>query len=363
MRALPPVARRDQRIDRLGQEIEDLRSQIEAQQDRLGKQEGQIARLDQDVQHFGDDSRVEDLLQQRARRPSFLSQYSAYQREVLAGWAAGAEGGDVRVGMNRKLAMYRLAESHGVRVPRISHAFASLAAIEWDDLPERFVLKSDAGSASNGVFLLERDGDGFRLIGGGRRVSRDQVMDKLRSRHEIGRVLPPFFVEEVLDTGECDRLPVDIKIHAFYGEVGHVLLRDMARHGHRGSAKWRYLDRAGQDLGAVSKTNPVDPKVPVPARLPELVAIAEQLSRAMPLPFIRVDLYDLPESIVFGELTLMPGGGQRYTAKHDEFLGRKFEHAATRLAQALRSDQPYGLVVGEHPVHTPKAEVMLGTGT
>ncbi len=50
-----------------------------------------------------------------------------------------------------------------------------------------------------------------------------------------------------------------------------------------------------------------DPPRPMPARLREMIAVAESLGDGT--DFVRVDLYLLPDRIVFGELTSYPAGG------------------------------------------------------
>ena len=44
-----------------------------------------------------------------------------------------------------------------------------------------------------------------------------------------------------------------------------------------------------------------------PARLTEMLRVAEKLSE--PFPFVRVDLYEHDGKVVFGELTFTPGAG------------------------------------------------------
>ncbi|MFQ9676389.1 MAG: ATP-grasp fold amidoligase family protein [Eggerthella lenta] len=64
---------------------------------------------------------------------------------------------------------------------------------------------------------------------------------------------------------------------------------------------WNLLE---VDLG-----RPHDPSVVMekPDNLDELIFVARKLSEDF--PFVRVDLYNLNESIIFGELTWIPMGG------------------------------------------------------
>ena len=291
------------------------------------------------------------------RAPSFLAHYSAYKRQTNRAWRT--DPGDVRVGMNRKLRMYQLAQSHGVAVPEILGLWATPEEIDWESLPDRFVVKSDGGSAGQGVFPLVREDGAYRVIGEKKLRTAEDVVGLLRRRADENRLKPPYFVEGLLEDARYPgALPDDIKIYCFYGEVGHVLLRSMTKHAQRSSARWRYLDERGEDLGPVSLDVRATPDVPVPGRLPEMVDIARRLSTAVPLPFIRVDLYDLEDRVVFGELTLVPGGTQHYTQEHDKRLGSLWEAAEARLLKDLRAGASWTLRPGPEPVTSPGVDMV-----
>lgn len=353
IRSLPLIARRDAQIAQLRAQQDELTRKLEYHRRRARSQARTVRDLQQQLSEV---DHVEEAVEQALRRPSFLAQLSAWKRDVSRCWKTG-DTTDIRFGMNRKLLMYRFAESHGLRVPTIYQLHHVPEDIAWHSLPERFVIKSDGGSSGNGVLPLERVGAQFRLIGGDRLRDEAFYVALLQRRLEKDIIRGPFFVESLMeDARSPGKLPADIKIYSFYGKAGHVLLRDMEQHADRSTAHWRYLAADGKDLGQVNQSLPVDPGVPVPDRLHELVATAKRLSHAVPLPFIRVDLYDLPDGIWFGELTLTPGGAQSYVENHDRWLGSQWEQAASRLARDLRNGRPYELLRGEHPVLTPSAD-------
>ena len=75
------------------------------------------------------------------------------------------------------------------------------------------------------------------------------------------------------------------------------------------------------------------------------------LSAAVPLPFVRVDLYGTTKGIVMGEITLLPGGNQHYIPVQDARLGKMWEEAEMRLQIDLaRNGRPFRNIAGEHPV-------------
>lgn len=117
-----------------------------------------------------------------------------------------------------------------------------------------------------------------------------------------GHITPRIIIEELLP-GEVGAIPDDYKFFVFHQQV-HFIQVDTGRFGHRTqdfyTPSWEHLSLNGGLPWA-------DGGVPRPARLAEMVAIAERL--AVRTDFVRVDLYHLSDRIVFGELTSYPAGG------------------------------------------------------
>jgi hypothetical protein len=118
-----------------------------------------------------------------------------------------------------------------------------------------------------------------------------------------GRVPPRVIVEEKL-TGENGGIPDDLKFFVFHGECRYIQV-DRARFGGRTQdffrPDWSHLPLSGGPAWA-------DPPLERPERLDEMLHLAERL--AVDTDFVRVDLYHLPDRIVFGELTSYPAGGE-----------------------------------------------------
>lgn len=60
-------------------------------------------------------------------------------------------------------------------------------------------------------------------------------------------------------------------------------------------------------------------EVPRPKSLEQMIEIARSLSKG--IPYVRVDLYEINEKPVFGEMTFTPGFDLRYTEKFQEEQG------------------------------------------
>jgi len=116
------------------------------------------------------------------------------------------------------------------------------------------------------------------------------------------RIAPRVIVEEKL-SGLDGGIPDDFKFFVFHGTCRYVQV-DAGRFDTRTQdfydPDWQHLPLSGGPAWA-------EPAKEAPDRLREMVAIAERLATGT--DFARVDLYLLPERIVFGELTSYPAGG------------------------------------------------------
>jgi hypothetical protein len=250
-----------------------------------------------------------------------------------------------------KLRTYRLAESHGILVPRVYESWSELEELDLSALPDEFVLKTDRGHSSQGVFPLRRvEGGAFELLDGTRRFTAQELTTRLASP-KAGK--PPYFAEEVLVQPEGGPIPDDVKIYCAYGRILHVMLRRMPKHGNLTAARYRYLDEHGNDLGNVAPRQRIDDTVPIPESLGDMVAAARHLSRAVGVPFSRVDLYDTDHGVVLGEITQSPGGAQLFSAEHDRWMGRMWDRARWQLDLEILEGRPPGILYGSHPAPNP----------
>lgn len=243
-----------------------------------------------------------------------------------------------------KLQNYEIARSYGVSTPQVLGVWSTVEEIDWDALPYEFVLKSNGGSTGRGVLPLQRTPSGFELIDGSGQYTRESIVEHYATARGARA---PFFAETVLP-GAHERLPDDIKIYSYYGEVVFVLVRRMPVHADTSQSKVRMLGPDGNDLGEVLEGRTHDLSVAVPRHLEHMVEVASVLSRAVPVPFVRVDLYDLPEGIALGELTPLPGDSQTFTRDWDRDLGDRYDRAEARLQLDLTGGRPFRILHGPH---------------
>ncbi len=183
----------------------------------------------------------------------------------------------------------------------------------------------------------------------------DELVATLTDLAATGRARPPFAAEEFLDQdGTGGHLPLEVRALSFYGEVPLVALRQTREHGNIGSTSWRYVDRTGADVLDGHPRLVIDQSIAVPTALEELCDLASRLSVAIRAPFSRIDMYQVGERTVFGEVTPRPGGPQWFGAETDMWLGAAWERALARLARDVAQGMSPEPEFGPHGREAPR---------
>lgn len=199
--------------------------------------------------------------------------------------------------------------------------------INWEELPEKFVVKMNIGSGFNQIVFDKDNTDRSKLV--------ETINQWLKSapRYYLGYsemqykdVKPVILVEKYLG-GPNNELPDDYKFYCINGTCYMTMFcKDRDAHGH--GAKYIYMDRKWNMI-----TNGLnDPSIQVdkPRCLEKAMKIAEDLSE--PFPFVRVDFYLLEDQIVFGELTFTPAAGMDVDHKLKPFgCDEDIDHIYGRL--------------------------------
>lgn len=187
--------------------------------------------------------------------------------------------------------------------------YSDPAEIDFDKFPESFVMKDTLGGGGNSVIVCpdksSADIDGmlklagswtkknFRLPGGGREWPYYSG--------KPNRII----VEKMLAPKDAHGLR-DYKFFCFGGEVGFFYMMAQRRLGQ--SVSLNIYD-SSCNLMPVRRVG--DPPLPadmeLPSNISEMIGVARRL--AAPFPHVRVDLYDVDGSIVFGELTFYNASG------------------------------------------------------
>lgn len=172
------------------------------------------------------------------------------------------------------------------------------------DLPEAFVVKANHGWGMNVFCTRKGDVDWDGLVATCREwLARDcsDHPDDVNLEWAYRDIPRRILVEEYLGDPNGPRTP-DYKLSVFHRHVRmiRVDVHDPERRTNFYWPDWTQIDVEGW----FHRTS--DP-LPPPSRLADMIRIAESLGEET--DFVRVDLYQVGQRIVFGELTNYPGAG------------------------------------------------------
>lgn len=183
--------------------------------------------------------------------------------------------------------------------------------IDWDALPNEFVLKTTHGGGSGGVVICKdkKTFDRNKAI----LTLRDSMNgDIYRSLREwpYKDVKKRVLAEKYMAPKDMVNNPIydlsDYKFFCFNGEPKYCqVIRD--RHSKESidfyDMNWRHQEFVGLNPIASNGINPV----PRPLLLDDMICICHKLSKNM--KFVRIDMYVIDNRIYFGEITFYPASG------------------------------------------------------
>lgn len=177
--------------------------------------------------------------------------------------------------------------------------------INFDDLPDRFVIKVNWGDGKEFSEVVKNKSDVSENIIKTKMNNGMRPWNNLYYSHFFWgykNVAPKIFVEEFLDSGEKDIN--DYKVHCFNGKAKIILVCE-----NRSSKKMKktFLDIQWNVLSCERPNYAVNSKVEKPGNYYEMIHVAEILSK--PFPFVRVDFYSIKNRLYVGEMTFHPGCG------------------------------------------------------
>lgn len=181
--------------------------------------------------------------------------------------------------------------------------------IDFDILPNQFVLKTNHGGGSIGVIVCT---DKSKL---NKKTTKEKLEKSLKysvypkqKEWPYKNVKPMILAEQYMsDDSEFNRGGLsDYKFTCFNGVADNVMVcTDRAS----GDTKFYFYDRDWNLMPLNVRGKNTDPsfKLPKPDCIDEMFEIAGKLSEG--IPFLRVDLYCINERPYFGETTFFPASG------------------------------------------------------
>jgi hypothetical protein len=217
-----------------------------------------------------------------------------------------------------KLAMKDYARDAGLSgldVPQTFWSGTDIGDLRAVDLPERWVLKPNHRSGLIYFGIGQPDCQELSAV-------TATWLDAFEASHmhewAYAMARPMLLVEELL--GPPGSPPPDYKIFVFHGKA--ELIEMVNRYD---GNQQRLYQPDWSPLEVLYGPQGIAPIAPPPPSLDRMLDIAQRLGQ--PFDFIRVDLYDVNGSIIFGELTPYPCGGlERFRpASFDIELGEKWQ--------------------------------------
>lgn len=181
--------------------------------------------------------------------------------------------------------------------------------IDWDKLPQQFVLKTTHGGGNGGVVVCQDKS----------KLSKKQAVAKLQQSmkqdiYKIYREWPYKNVKKQIlaeaymsDNSEFNKGDLtDYKFYCFNGNAYKVMV---CTDRNIGKPKFYSFDKDWNLLrhNNMGKAAPIDFSLPKPDGMDEMFRLVEKI--AANLPFARVDMYYVKGQIYFGEVTFYPASG------------------------------------------------------
>lgn len=197
--------------------------------------------------------------------------------------------------------------------------------IDFDKLPDQFVLKVNWGSGQN---IIVRDKSKLDI-----NETKRQLADWMRpeSNHYYDffewcykDIKPQIIAEKYMDLGE-DLL--DYKIRCYNGVPRNLFVCSERKTG----LKVTFFDLNWKRLPFIRKYPASSQEIECPKHFQEMLKISKAL--AAPFPFVRADFFCLKDKLYVGELTFFPGAG------HEDFKPIEWDKKLGNLLTLPRDKQ------------------------
>ncbi len=213
-----------------------------------------------------------------------------------------------RVQCADKYAMRSYVEEHGFGhiLPQLLGVYENSTEINFDALPQRFVLKCTHGCGFN---IICKDRNKLNYEETKRKLDTWMKTDfnKIYGEIHYAFIKPRIICECFL--GDSDgNLPNDYKVFCFDGKAHCIMActeRGSSSDGR--DAKYDIYDLGWKNKLPYSKSSLLaNRNIPKPEAYEEIIQAAEKLSK--PFPFVRMDFYSIDGKALLGEMTFTPAG-------------------------------------------------------
>ncbi|WP_158288714.1 ATP-grasp fold amidoligase family protein [Ornithinimicrobium flavum] len=186
-------------------------------------------------------------------------------------------------------------------LPEIYGRWANVEAIDWENLPNRFVLKTNHGSG-NHVICWDKAA-----------MKKEDALRQLEFEYDsrLGPMEPQYagiermcYAEELIEDTRGGGRPIDYKFMTSGGEVRAILVCAERDKG----TKLALFSPTWEQLPGIKPHKLSQREYLPPPKLEEMLQVAQSIAKRFTQ--VRVDMYCLPDGrVLLGELTFTPEGG------------------------------------------------------
>ncbi len=191
--------------------------------------------------------------------------------------------------------------------------------IPFESLKPPYVIKTNHGW-NDAVFIRSKDGIDKKKIAAKMKKALRRDHGRANRERAYRGIKPEILVEKMLQTPDGGT-PNDYKFFVYHGKA-HFVQVDSNRFGEH---KMAFFGRDWNKLPFTKGNLQIEGDVPKPLHYDLMIELAEKIGAQF--DFVRVDFYDLPEGVFFGETTFYPaaGFGRFYPDEWDEIFGRPWK--------------------------------------
>lgn len=171
--------------------------------------------------------------------------------------------------------------------------------IEWDQLPEKFVLKCNHGCAYN---IICDNKSSFDID-----VAKKKLNKWIKEDFGLFNIEPHYsnIKRKIICEEHLGNKLIDYKFYCFNGEPQFLYVSEDLIHD--SIAKMAYYDLDWNKIPLVRDDYDDIGELKKPATFDKMKQVSKELSKRF--PFVRVDLYSIRDRIIFSEMTFTPSAG------------------------------------------------------
>lgn len=192
-------------------------------------------------------------------------------------------------------------------IPLVGGPWDSFAEIDFEKLPDQFVLKCTHDS---GGLVICRDKSKLDTVAARKKIQKCLQRNYYWSSREwpYKNVTPRIIAEKYMEDENSACGLTDYKFFCFNQEPRLIYISQGLENHATASISFFDLDGNKMPFGRTD-FKPIEGSLTLPTNFNEMVQTAQELAKMVESPFVRIDLYSILGYVCFSEITFSPCGG------------------------------------------------------